>query len=1139
MRRSSLRTSRGLPFGAVLLLSLVLGVSARAGAATVPAPKWRLTVTPGPTHFASGDNTGLDTYLVTAINIGGAATDGTPVTISNVLPAGVKLDPAGPTGRDDHEEVPVSCEAGPPVTCIDADVVQPDEAVKITIPVDIEAGAASGLPDEATVSGGGAASAAASATTIIDNGQVSSGFQSLTSALTNADGTPESQAGSHPYEFTLRLSLNAIVSPVSESLTAAGEPRDVTTDLPAGLVVNPSATAVKCTETELESDANHSEGGGCPAASQVGIVRIKSGLNRGVEVAAALFNMVAPAGVPAELGFDAVGAGVFVHLLGGVRSGSDFGLSSTTPDIDQKGLVSVVEATLWGDPTEASHDLERGLCVTAFSQREADGGCPSVERRTVPFLTLPSACTSSLTTSLSLDTWQEPGVFLPPQETAVGGTSGCEKLPFDPTTAIAPSEPASPVADSPSGLEVNLQIPQEESFSSLAESNVKDVVVSFPAGVSVSPSAANGLGACTPAEIQLHSEGLVGSCPDSAKIGTTEVVTPLLEKPLRGALYVAQQGNAGAAQGANPFNSLLAVYLVAEASGVRLKLAGHVEADAATGQLTVRFEGNPPEEGEPQLPFSALKVKLFGGPRAALSMPSGCGTYQAKTTLTPWSGGPSVSRTSSFTVSSGCAEGFTPSFVAGTTSAQAGAFSQLQLTLKRQDGEQDLGDLTATLPPGLLAKLAGVPQCGAAEASAGTCPESSRIGGVTVGAGPGADPVYVTGGVYLTGPYNGGPFGEVVEVPAIAGPFNLGEVTVRGSIRIDPSTAQATIVSDPFPTILQGIPLQVRSVSVALDRPGFTLNPTNCSASSVTGTVASSQNKTTAVSSPFEVANCATLPFKPSFTASTQGKTSKADGASLEIGITSGGVGQADIAKVDLTIPAILPSRLTTLQKACTETQFNANPAGCPPASSIATAIVHTPLLSNPLEGPVYFVSHGGAAFPDTEMVLQGEGVTLILDGHTQITKGVTYSRFEAIPDAPFTSFKFNAPEGPYSIFGANGNLCQTEVRMPTTLVGQNGAVLNQSTLVQPEGCPNAITVVSRSVHKRTITLKVAVPGAGKLTAKGAHLAGVTKTAKGRSTLTLNIKASGHGRLSTRVKLSFAPGKGRRLAGSVAVKVKG
>jgi hypothetical protein len=1123
LKRSIIYSREAVAATIVFVACLAVMAFAAMPALAVSAPVWRLTVTPAPSYFMP-ESAGADVYWITAVDVGGAPTDGSPVTISDVLPEGVTLDPAGARGLDDHSETNVSCEEGPPLKCVDTAVVVPDEAVKMIIPVDVAQGAETGVLDQATVSGGGAPSASTSAATTISAETPPAAFEDLTTELTNSDGSVDTQAGSHPYEFTVRFALNSIRSVISEDLTSAGEPKDVIAALPPGLTVNPTATSVMCTETELESDANAAQGGGCPAASQVGIVRIKSGLNGGIELPAALFNMVPPANAPAELGFDAVGAGIFVHLLGGVRTGSDFGVTSTTNDILQKGEISVVEATLWGNPTDSNHDTERGLCVTAFAQASVEG-CPSVEPREVPFVTLPSSCSAGLPTTLALDTWQAPGSFfsrdaLINEAAPTSGVSGCERLPFDPSATVAPTEPAAPSADAPSGLEVNVHVPQEQSNVGLAEADVKDVVVSLPSGMTVSPSAANGLGACVPGEVQLHTEGLVGSCPDSAKIGSAEVVTPLLAKPLQGAVYVAQQGNAGSAQGSNPFNSLLALYLIVEGSGVRLKLAGHVEADSSTGQLTARFEGNPPDEGEPQIPFSDLRVKLFGGPRAALSTPEQCGNYTSSVAMTPWSGGATVARSSSFNVSSGCSSVFAPSFAVGMSSAQAGAFAQLQLSFGRQDGEQSLRGLEATLPPGLIAKLSGVPLCDGAQAAAGSCPAASRIGSVTVGAGPGPDPVYVAGNVYLTGPYNGGPFGEVVEVPAIAGPFNLGNVIVRGSIRIDPNTAQATIVSDPFPTILQGIPLQVKTVNVSIDRPGFTLNPTNCRAESTSGALISSNATRASVSSRFQVGGCGELKFAPKLTVSTAGKTSKANGASLHVklvpphegpqsgtsasgtGSTSGTSGsasgssaqaeEANIARIKVDLPKQLPSRLTTLQKACTAAVFDANPAACPAASIAASAKAITPILPVALEGPAYFVSHGNEAFPQLILVLQGYGITIDLVGDTFISKvGITSSTFAHVPDAPVTSFELTLPQGKYSGLTANANLCTVKggLKMPTEFVGQNGAVIHQSTPISVSGCPKAKALT------RSQKLKAALRACHKKP-KGAKRSGCEKAAR-------------------------------------------
>jgi hypothetical protein len=494
-----------------------------------------------------------------------------------------------------------------------------------------------------------------------------------------------------------------------------------------------------------------------------------------------------------------------------------------------------------------------------------------------------------------------------------------------------------------------------------------------------------------------------------------------------------------------------------------------VHVDPVTGQVTALFEETP------QLPFSELRLSLYGGPQAALANPVACGTYTTTSDMTPWSSpfAPDSTPSSNFEISQGCgAQGFVPAFTAGTTNNQAGTYSPFTLTFSRSDGEQDIGDLQQTLPSGLLAKLAGVPLCSETDAVGGSCPEASRIGSVSVAVGAGSEPFYTTGKVFLTGGYNGGAYGEVVQVPAVAGPFNLGMVVIRGAIRIDRHTAQATVVSDPFPSILDGIPLQIKTVNVDLDRSGFTFNPTNCSQLATSGSITSTLGATVPVSSPFQAANCANLKFKPGFSASTVGKATKANGASLSVklvlpaeGPQSGGSAsaEANIARVKVDLPKALPSRLTTLQKACTAAQFEANPAGCPAASLVGRAKAVTPILPAALEGPVYFVSHGGEAFPSLIMVLQGSGVRIDLVGTTFISKqGITSSTFKQVPDAPLTSFELTLPQGKYSALAANlpakakGSFCGQTLVMPTAFVAQNGAEIHQSTKIAPTGCPKA-----------------------------------------------------------------------------------
>jgi hypothetical protein len=751
------------------------------------------------------------------------------------------------------------------------------------------------------------------------------------------------------------------------------------------------------------------------------------------------------------------------------------------------------QVTIWGTPGAAVHDKSRGWgCVGGGSDARGGGEeiCAALgESEAPPFLTLPSACAGPLESTGEGDSWPtgnplSSASFEKPATTFMAGLNGCSDL----STLFGPSievKPERTTASTPTGMNVDLHVPQEASMNAqgLAVPAVKDIEVTLPEGVTVNPSGANGLQACSEASVGFEAGSstteskLFGpeeaACPEAAKIGNVTIKTPLLADPLKGSVYLA-------AQSENPFGSLIAMYIVAKdpESGVLVKLPGEVRLNPATGQITTTFANDP------QLPFEDAELELYGGQSAPLAISARCGTYETKASLTPWSGGEPVKASSSFTVSGPCParQPFAPSFTAGTTSNQAGGFSPFTLSFARQDGEQDLKSIEQTLPPGLLARLAGVPLCGEPLAAQGACPEASRIGGVTVGAGVGSDPVSVDGSIYLTGPYNGGPFGVVVEVPAIAGPFNLDEdgrpVVVRASIRINSSTAQASIVSDPFPTILQGIPLHVKTVSVTLDRPGFTFNPTSCDPLSITATIGSSEGANAAVASPFEAANCAPLPFKPSFTATTQGQASKADGASLLVKVSSkGGPGtageEANIRSVKVDLPKQLPSRLTTLQKACTKAQFNSNPAGCPKESDVGTATVETPVLASALTGPAYLVSHGGEAFPDLEIVLQGEGVTLVLDGNTPIRNGITSSTFKTVPDAPIASFELKLPQGKYSVFGtdlpesAKYSLCGQTLNMPTAITGQNGVEIHETTKIAISDCPKANKASKKKAHKK------------------------------------------------------------------------
>jgi hypothetical protein len=898
------------------------------------------------------------------------------------------------------------------------------------------------------------------------------GVHSLQYAIVDKEGHPYVQAGGHPYELITSFAVNWSENPGGaphegnrpfEVLT--GNLKDVVTKLPAGLVGDPEAAA-KCTRADLRENR-------CPAAAQIGLAQANITSENGFPFpktgAVGIYNLVPPKGVAAEFGF-------FIYELAEafidarLKSDGDYGVTAEGSNTSTVAGVADVFVHFWGVPGDPSHDEWR-YCPNG-SGGLTKGCATSVAPK--PFLRNPTSCPGlALSTTFAFDSWQAPGAF-DEQTVDTPPITGCGEVPFAPTLQL---QPTTTEADTPTGLHVDLHLPQNDDPEGLAEADLKDTTVTLPQGLSTNASAANGLQACSPAQVGLTSAlGATpvtftpdpAGCPDAAKVGTVEVDTVELDHPLLGAVYIATPYD-------NAFGSLLAIYIAIydEQTGVVIKLAGHVEPNPETGQLTTTFSESP------QLPFKDVKLDFFAGPRAALATPEGCGSYTTAASLTPWSsppvpGSPPVPVSppmEPFSISSGCVSGFSPSFSAGTTVPQAGAFTPLSLSLSRADTDQELSGLSVTLPRGLVGKLAGVGLCsetqlaaaaadsGAGEVANPSCPATSQIGTVQAGSGAGGQPLFLSGKAYLTGPYNGGPYGIAVIVPALAGPFDLGTVVVRSSLRIDRHSAQVTAVSDPFPTILKGIPIRLRRVDVNIDRLGFALNPTSCNPAAVTATLSSTAGASAAVSQRFQVGGCPALHFKPHFSASTQAKTSKANGASLDVKVAQG-PGEANIAKVDVSLPLALPSRLSTLQKACPASQFEANPAGCPAGSIVGSASARTPLLASPLSGPAYLVSHGGAAFPDLVLLLQGEGIKIELVGSTNIKRGITYSRFDTVPDAPISAFELKLPAGPHSILATNlptkakGSLCSSKLVMPVTITAQNGAQVRQSTKVAVAGCP-------------------------------------------------------------------------------------
>jgi hypothetical protein len=922
----------------------------------------------------------------------------------------------------------------------------------------------------------------------------------MTVSITNQNGTPDTQAGSHPFSFTTTLAVNT--EEREENITPAdGDIRNIEVSLPPGFVGDPSATP-QCPMEQFRSHSNENTIGGfresCPDASQIGILEVSFGH---VTYWPEVYNLVPQRGYPAEFGFRVLS--VPVVLVPRIRTGGDYGITTTFANIPDAFAMTRGRLTLWGVPDEAGHNFERGECWGSsgyFEGVKKGGECP-VTGVSKPFLSLPTSCTGPLQFGARLDSYEEPSVYSEAQA-ATPSLTGCDKLGFAPNV-IAQPEPAQ--AASPSGLSVEIQVPQTyNNPAGLAESNLKDTTVTLPAGVAVNPSAGDGLAGCSEEQFGLHDASEV-ACPEASKVGSVEITTPLLENPLRGGVYLAQQGNL-AGNGSNPFGSLLALYLTVKdpQSGVLVKLAGEVTPDPTTGQLVTRFLDNP------QVPFDSLKLSFFAGPRAAIVNPPLCGSYTTSTEMTPWSDGAPTTPSWTFQINSGpggspctATQLFDPQLVSGTESNQAGAFSPFSLTFDRSDGEQNLARIQVTTPPGLLGSLTNVALCGEPQSQQGTCESESEIGTVTVGVGAGSNPYYVTGKAYLTGSYNGAPYGLSFVVPAIAGPLNLGTVVVRAAVNVNPSTAALTVTSEPLPQILQGVPLHIRAVNVTMNREHFIFNPTDCDPQSINATLTSALGASVPVSTRFQATNCTSLAFTPKFTVTTSGKTSRAGGASLDarIQVPAGGL-QANIARVKVELPKALPSRLTTLQKACTAQVFEANPAACPSASLVGYAKASTPLLPVMLTGPAYFVSHGGEAFPSLIVVLQGYGVRVDLVGATFISKkGITSSTFASVPDVPVTTFELYLPEGPYSALAANGDLCKQTLKMGTELLAQDGASIHESTPIGITACIKAKTKKTGRAAKadrasRTTVRRARQAAAGK--ARAALAAGVYSDGRSR-----------------------------------------
>jgi hypothetical protein len=1077
--------------GLATLLTLA-ALIAPAAMAALPAPAWSIQALAAPTNFKPGDESGLDRYEVLITNSGAAVSDGNPITITDTLPKGLAVK-----GLELKIGRPVSPQYGPSackteisgevstVTCVVEEglsggkkpaSIYPSEQMRMVIYLAVAPTASGPLANQVEVEGGGAQEASTESHNQAGDGLAGAGFQEFHATLTGPDGKLATAAASHPNEYTTSFAVNLNPAPADAELPflpAGGDLREVEVALPPGLVGNPTAVA-RCTAQQFNTIRGVTVGGvnvaqnECPDASAVGVAQVQQLEGSGREGFQALYNLVPPKGMPAQLGFQPV-VGVPVYINTKLRSDGDYGISAYLQNTTEAKRVTAARVTVWGTPADHSHDGQRGQCA------QGGGSCPANLPVVKPFMRLPSSCASPLTTTMSFDTWLDPGAFVSEGSTEAPPTA-CNQPDFSPTIEAHPS---TNVADSPSGLHVDLHLPQKENESpeGVSEADLRDATVTLPPGLTVNPASADGLGACSLAQIGYPGlkEGkpsfstAPAQCPDAAKIGTVAIDTPLLDHPIPGSIYLAKQSE-------NPFNSLIALYITLNdpETGVVVKLPGKVETNPVTGQITNVFEQNP------QLPFEDFKVDLFQGARAPLRTPATCGEspsvprFTTTTSLTPWSSpeGATAHPTDSFAIASApggapCATSKAalpnaPSFEAGTASPVAGAYSPFLLRLKREDGSQELKGLNLTLPLGLTARLAGTAECseaaiaaakarevpgqGVLEQASPSCPASSHLGTVTVGAGSGPSPFYAQGNAYLAGPYKGAPLSMAIITPAVAGPFDLGAVVVRAALQVDPESAKVTALSDPLPTILQGIPLDVRSIAVRIDKPDFTLNPTSCEAKALTGEAISTQNLIAPLNNRFQVGGCSNLAFKPKLSLKLKGATGRGGHPALSASLTyPQGPGYANIAKAQVALPHSEFLDTTHIKTICTRVQFAVQQ--CPAGSIYGYAKAVTPLLDKPLEGPVYLRS-SSHPLPDLVIDLNGQ-IHIALVGRVDSVNGGTRNSFEAVPDAPVSSFTLSLQAGKKGLLVNSTDICQGTHRATAIFTAQNGKVLEAKPQLQ------------------------------------------------------------------------------------------
>ncbi len=904
---------------------------------------------------------------------------------------------------------------------------------------------------------------------VAGSAQAAFGVKEVSISYRNRDGSAARQAGSHPYAMDTTMVLNSSTRENGALYPEGGELRSLELSLPPGVIGNVAAIP-QCTSVQFNTvDFVKETATSCPATSQVGLAgTLMLGTDERAFVGS-VFNLAPPPGAVAALGFRVTTVPVVISFY--VNPGSPYNLVAKVSNIQQEEITATF-LEIWGEPTDPAHDPYRGSCLQVNSalplgQFISRGDCPTSAGP--PFLTLPRSCEEAGSISYRVEAWNGESDAGSDPAPSVGG---CGRLGLAAATEVVPTSAAS---GSASGLDFGLEVedPGLTAGGALAGSDVRGIEVAMPEGFVANPSLAEGLGACTEEDLARESAASppVAGCPESSKIGTVEVETPVLSETLDGAIYAAQPYHNLAG------DSLLGVYVVIKDPqlGVLIRQPVKITPDPATGRLVASSDSLP------QLPFSHFRLHFRGGERGPLTTPPTCGSYGARAMLDPWSDGAQLESNSTFEITTGPAgtscpnpgPSFSPSFEAGTVAPVAGTYSPFVLKLSRAPGTAQFRSIEASLPAGLLAKLKGVEECtdaeitaaagrdqagqGAREASSPSCPAASEVGSVTVGAGSGA-PTYVKGRAYLAGPYKGAPLSLVVVTPAVTGPFDLGTVTVRNALYVDPLTARVRAVSDPLPSILQGIPLDIRSVSVDLDRPDFSLNPTSCQPSQVLGGVASLTDQFSRLSSRFQVGGCMGLKFKPDLKLTFAGQTKRTGFPAVRAVLTQPGGQVANLAGTSVILPKGMLIANAHINSPCTRVQFNADALpgeGCPAKSVLGSATVWTPLLEKPEQGKVYFRSNGGERqLPDLVVALRGQ-VPLELVGFIDSVgrKGAEVrrvrARFQGLPDAPVSRFEMKLAGGKKGLLQNSRSLCRRANVATVHLAGQNGSTLDTRPKVQ------------------------------------------------------------------------------------------